>query len=45
MTLFRRRGYNIDSLTVGRTEDPTISHMTIVVDGDENILEQVNNNN
>lgn len=40
-TLFRRRGYNIDSLTVGRTEDPAISRMTIVVDGDEGILEQV----
>ncbi|NLV16651.1 MAG: acetolactate synthase small subunit [Syntrophomonadaceae bacterium] len=40
-TLFRRRGYNIDSLTVGRTEDPAISRMTIVVDGDESILEQV----
>lgn len=40
-TLFRRRGYNIDSLTVGRTEDPEVSRMTIVVEGDEGILEQV----
>ncbi len=40
-TLFRRRGYNIESLCVGRTEEPSISRMTIVVDGDENILEQV----
>lgn len=40
-TLFRRRGYNIDSLTVGRTEDPTISRMTIVVEGDDSVLEQV----
>ena len=40
-TLFRRRGYNIESLSVGRTEEPSISRMTIVVDGDENILEQV----
>ncbi len=40
-TLFRRRGYNIESLTVSRTEDPGISRMTIVVDGDEGILEQV----
>ena len=30
--LFRRRNFNIDSLTVGTTEDPTISRMTIVVD-------------
>lgn len=40
-TLFRRRGYNIDSLTVGRTENPDISRMTIVVDGDDIIIEQV----
>jgi len=40
-TLFRRRGYNIDSLTVGRTENPDISRMTIVVDGDDVIIEQV----
>jgi acetolactate synthase-1/3 small subunit len=39
--LFSRRGYNIDSLTVGRTEDPSISRMTITLMGDENILEQV----
>jgi acetolactate synthase-1/3 small subunit len=40
-TLFAARGYNIDSLTVAPTEDPTISRMTIVVEGDERILEQV----
>ncbi|QGU00843.1 Acetolactate synthase small subunit [Candidatus Syntrophocurvum alkaliphilum] len=40
-TLFRRRGYNIDSLTVGVTEDPTVSRMTIVVEGDNKIIEQV----
>ncbi|MGI5921266.1 MAG: acetolactate synthase small subunit [Syntrophomonadaceae bacterium] len=40
-TLFRRRGYNIDSLTVGTTECPDISRMTIVVEGDDHILEQV----
>lgn len=40
-TLFRRRGYNIESLAVGATEDPSISRMTIVVDGDDRILEQV----
>lgn len=40
-TLFRRRGYNIESLTVGATETPDISRMTIVVEGDDKILEQV----
>ena len=39
--LFSRRGFNIDSLSVGVTEDPAISRMTIVVDGDEHIVEQV----
>ncbi|KPU46272.1 acetolactate synthase small subunit [Oxobacter pfennigii] len=39
--LFSRRGFNIDSLAVGITEDPKISRMTIVVDGDEYIVEQV----
>ncbi|MBC7075895.1 MAG: acetolactate synthase small subunit [Syntrophomonadaceae bacterium] len=40
-TLFRRRGYNIDSLTVGATENPSISRMTIVVQGDARVIEQV----
>ena len=40
-TLFAARGFNIDSLTVGETEDPGVSRMTIVVTGDERILEQV----
>jgi acetolactate synthase-1/3 small subunit len=40
-TLFRRRGYNIDSLTVGTTENPGISRMTIVVEGDNKVIEQV----
>ncbi|MBN1384615.1 MAG: acetolactate synthase small subunit [Elusimicrobia bacterium] len=40
-TLFAARGYNIDSLAVGETDDPSISRMTIVVRGDEKILEQV----
>jgi acetolactate synthase-1/3 small subunit len=35
------RGYNIDSLAVGETEDPHLSRMTFVVVGDERILEQV----
>jgi len=39
--LFSSRGYNIDSLTVGETLDPRISRMTIVVKGDDKILEQV----
>ena len=39
--LFGARGFNIDSLAVGETEDPTISRMTIVVEGDERTLEQV----
>ncbi|MEW6770395.1 MAG: acetolactate synthase small subunit [Bacillota bacterium] len=39
--LFRRRGFNIESLTVGETEDPAVSRMTIVVEGDERVLEQV----
>ena len=39
--LFSRRGFNIDRLAVGVTEDPKISRMTIVVNGDEYIVEQV----
>ncbi len=39
--LFSRRGYNIDSLSVGETEDPKVSRMTIVVRGDDYILEQI----
>lgn len=39
--LIRRRGFNIDSLAVGPTNDPTISRMTIVVEGDDLVLEQV----
>jgi acetolactate synthase I/III small subunit len=39
--MFAARGYNIDSLVVGRTEDPELSRMTIVVVGDDRILEQV----
>ncbi len=41
-SLFSARGYNIDSLAVGVTQDPTISCMTIIVNAeDENILEQI----
>ena len=39
--LFSRRGYNIDSLTVGETADPRYSRMTVVVNGDEMILDQI----
>ncbi|NLP15348.1 MAG: acetolactate synthase small subunit [Clostridium sp.] len=39
--LFSRRGFNIDSLAVGVTENPEVSRMTIVVDGDQYIVEQV----
>src|SRR4026207_680881 len=35
------RGYNIDSLAVGETENPDLSRMTFVVVGDDNVLEQV----
>ena len=39
--LFSRRGYNIDSLTVGETQNPAISRMTVMVRGDDQILEQI----
>jgi acetolactate synthase-1/3 small subunit len=39
--MFSARGFNIDSLVVGRTEDPGLSRMTIVVIADENTIEQV----
>lgn len=39
--LFARRGFNIDSLAVGPTDDPGISRITIVVEGDDYIAEQV----
>ena len=39
--LFSGRGFNIDCLTVGETQDATISRMTIVVHGDDLVLEQV----
>jgi len=40
-SLFSRRGFNIDSLAVSTTEDPLVSRMTIVVTGDEMVLEQI----
>lgn len=39
--LFTRRGYNMDSITGGVTQNPMISRITVVVHGDDNILEQV----
>jgi acetolactate synthase I/III small subunit len=39
--LFSRRGFNIESLTVGRTENHDVSRMTIEVDGDDRLIEQV----
>ncbi len=41
--LFMRRGFNIDSLTVGETEDPDYSRVTVTMDADDNILNQVVN--
>lgn len=40
-SLFARRGYNIESLSVSITDDPEVSRMTIVVAGDSDILEQI----
>jgi acetolactate synthase-1/3 small subunit len=40
-SLFRRRNYNIQSLAVGHSETPDISRMTVVVDGDNRVVEQV----
>ncbi len=40
-SLFRRRNYNIQSLAVGHSETPNISRMTIVVDGDNRVVQQV----
>lgn len=39
--LFARRGYNIESLAVSITEDPTVSRMTVVASGDDQILDQI----
>lgn len=39
--MFAARGFNIDSLVVGRTEDPNLSRMTIVCSADDNTLDQV----
>lgn len=39
--LFSRRGYNIDSLTVGETRDPRYSRMTVALHGDDQIIDQI----
>jgi acetolactate synthase-1/3 small subunit len=39
--LFSARGYNIESLTVAPTEDPTLSRMTLVTRGSEEVIEQI----
>jgi acetolactate synthase-1/3 small subunit len=39
--LFSARGYNIESLTVAPTEDPTLSRMTIVTSGSDPVIEQI----
>jgi acetolactate synthase-1/3 small subunit len=41
VSVLRRRSFNIDSLTVGHTDQPNISRMTIVVDGNDEVIEQV----
>ena len=39
--LFSARGYNIESLSVAPTEDPTLSRMTIVTSGSDEVIEQI----
>jgi acetolactate synthase-1/3 small subunit len=41
ISLFRRRNFNIDSLTVGRTEKPDVSRMTIVIEGDTDQVRRI----
>ena len=40
-SMFRRRGFNILSLSVGQSETPDLSRMTFVVDGEESTVEQI----
>jgi len=39
--LFSARGYNIESLTVAPTEDPSLSRMTVVTSGSDDVIEQI----
>ena len=41
VALFSARGYNIESLTVAPTEDPSLSRLTLVTHGSEQIIEQI----
>ena len=41
VALFSARGYNIESLTVAPTEDPSLSRMTIVTTGSDEVIEQI----
>jgi acetolactate synthase-1/3 small subunit len=41
VTMFSGKGFNVHSLSIGETEDPEISRMTIVTEGDDKIIEQV----
>jgi acetolactate synthase-1/3 small subunit len=43
-SLFRRRGFNIDSLAVGRTEEPGVSRMTIVAEADDDMARRIEAN-
>ena len=43
-SLFRRRGFNIESLTVGRTHEPGVSRMTIVVEADDDTARRIEAN-
>ena len=43
-SLFRRRGYNIESLTVGRTDAPGVSRMTIVMEADDDAARRIEAN-
>ena len=43
-SMFRRRGFNIASLAVGHSEEPDLSRMTFVVEGDDHTVEQVTKN-
>jgi len=41
VTMFSAKGYNIHSISIGETEDPTISRMTIVTEGEDKVIEQI----
>lgn len=41
VTMFSAKGYNIHSISIGETEDPTVSRMTIVTEGEDKVIEQI----